>query len=66
MPRRSRNTRAASHRRFRHFLSPARALVACAKGDRSPLSLAELERLRREGRKFGFLYALPPIDAALS
>jgi tetratricopeptide (TPR) repeat protein len=48
------------------FVARARALVGNAKGDRNPLSLAELERLRREGRKFGFLYALQPIDAALS
>jgi tetratricopeptide (TPR) repeat protein len=47
------------------FVARARALVGYAKGDRSTLSLAELERLRREGRKFGFLYALPAIDAAL-
>ncbi|MFM0339891.1 adenylate/guanylate cyclase domain-containing protein [Paraburkholderia fungorum] len=44
----------------------ARALVGHAKGDRDRLSQAELERLRQDGRKFGFLHALQPINAARS
>ncbi|MFP3558036.1 adenylate/guanylate cyclase domain-containing protein [Paraburkholderia sp. SIMBA_049] len=43
----------------------ARALVSYGRGNRDQASLTELQRLKEEGRKLGFLYALPAIDAAL-
>ena len=47
------------------FVARARALVAYGTGKRGPASLKELQRLRREGRSLGFLYAVEAIEAAL-
>ncbi|MGF6300879.1 MULTISPECIES: ATP-binding protein [Paraburkholderia] len=48
------------------FVARARALVSYGKGNRDLASLNELRRLKQEGGKSGFLYAIQAIDAALS
>jgi class 3 adenylate cyclase/tetratricopeptide (TPR) repeat protein len=48
------------------FVGRARALVAYGRGDRDPKMFDELRRIGDEGRKGGFLYALPAVDSALS
>jgi class 3 adenylate cyclase/tetratricopeptide (TPR) repeat protein len=44
----------------------ARALAAYGKGIRDTALMGELQRLKEEGQKLGFLYALPAIDAAIA
>jgi tetratricopeptide (TPR) repeat protein len=47
------------------FVARGRALAAHGEGRRDAELVTELERLREEGRRYGFLVALPPIEAAL-
>jgi tetratricopeptide (TPR) repeat protein len=47
------------------FVARGRALAAHGQGRRDAELVAELERLREEGKRYGFLVALPPIEAAL-
>ena len=47
------------------IVARARALVSHGSGHRDLALLTELDRIRGEGRRLGFLYALPAIDAAL-
>ncbi|MGF6971011.1 class 3 adenylate cyclase/tetratricopeptide (TPR) repeat protein [Paraburkholderia sp. WC7.3g] len=48
------------------FVARARALVSYGKGSRDLASLNELQRLKQEGGKSGFVHAIQAIDAALS
>jgi class 3 adenylate cyclase/tetratricopeptide (TPR) repeat protein len=43
----------------------ARGIIACANGQLDGKYMTELRRLRDDGERFGFLWALPTIDALL-
>ncbi|MCX4150086.1 MULTISPECIES: adenylate/guanylate cyclase domain-containing protein [Paraburkholderia] len=43
----------------------ARALLSYGMGNRDVALMTELQRLKEEGQRFGFLHALPAIDAAV-
>jgi len=47
------------------YVGRARALVSYGRGDRNAALIKELQRIRQEGRKSGFIYALEAIDRAL-
>jgi tetratricopeptide (TPR) repeat protein len=47
------------------FVARGRALAAHGQGRRDTALAVELERLRKEGERFGFCIALPPIEAAI-
>ncbi|SPB15786.1 ATP synthase subunit beta [Caballeronia novacaledonica] len=48
------------------YVARARALASYGKGNRSAALMNELQQIRHEGQKSGFVYALAAIDRALS